>query len=205
MSIKGSLLLPVVFVSLFSSLPLQTVSAQDKLLGELYLFGGNFCPRNSSEAAGQLLAISSNTALFSIFGTIYGGDGRTTFGLPDLRGRAPIGQGTGPALANYQQGASGGAENIQLSVQNMPAHSHSVVATNTIADKTGPGGKYLAAKPLGDPLTMYTKEPLTTENTRIMGSQMISNSGASLPLLQRSPYLTLRWCVVTAGIFPSRN
>ncbi len=113
-------------------------------IGELMLFGGNFCPRGWTNADGQLLAISANSALFSLYGTTYGGDGRTTFGLPDLRGRAAIHTGQGPGLANYAQGQKGGTENLTVQTTNMPSHNHNVQATNAIANKNGPGTDFLA-------------------------------------------------------------
>ena len=108
--------------------------AQDRYLGEIFMFGGNFCPRNTLPAEGQLLAIARNTALFSLFGTYYGGDGRTTFALPDLRGRAPAGQGQGPGLRNRGQGEKYGADSaVYGSEKATPDADAPVVGTPTIA------------------------------------------------------------------------
>jgi len=98
--------------------------AQEKYLGEIMLVGYNFCPGSTTEANGQLIAISQNSALFSLYGTTYGGDGQTTFALPDLRGRVPVQTGQGPGLSNYPLGAAGGTESRALSVAQMPAHAH---------------------------------------------------------------------------------
>lgn len=108
----------------------STASAQECFLGEVKMFAGNFAPRNYALAQGQLLPINGNEALFSIIGTIYGGDGRTTFALPDLRGRAPIGAGQGPGLSNRQLGQRVGEEDHSLTVGEMPAHAHTAVATD---------------------------------------------------------------------------
>ena len=186
---------------LTAALP-RTASAQssDQFLGQLALVGFNFCPRNWAEADGQLLAISQYTALFSLFGTMYGGDGRTSFGLPDLRGRAPIHEGNGAGLQTYQQGQRGGTESLTVTENSMPMHNHDVNATNVLADKPGPGGKLLAA----DSLT-YTEPPVPEANERVMDPSMIGFTGNGQPIQKRSPYLTMKWCVSLLGIYPSRN
>ena len=110
------------------------------LLGEVLMFGGNFAPRSWAFCDGQLLSIASNTALFSIFGTTYGGDGRTTFGLPDLRGRAAIHEGQGAGLSNYVLGQKGGTENVTLNVNQLPSHTHTLPPSTNLEDDTGPTG-----------------------------------------------------------------
>ncbi|NEU33727.1 phage tail protein, partial [bacterium LRH843] len=112
------------------------------------------CPRNWAAADGQLLAISSNTALFSLIGTIYGGDGRTTFALPDLRGRSMVHEGTGPGLSNIRLGQRGGVESHTMSVTEMPSHNHMVNANNGangFADRLGPGNDFLGSPSYNDP------------------------------------------------------
>lgn len=173
-------------------------AGSDTFLGEMMLVGYTFCPRNYAEANGQLLAISSNTALFSLLGTNYGGNGQTTFGLPDLRGRAPINQGQGPGLSPYVLGQWGGQESFTLLVSQMPMHNHLVNATNTTADKTGPGGKFLALASGG--VSIYHEGPAN----KVMDPAMITLTGGSQPVGHRGPYLTMRWCIATSGIFPSR-
>src|SRR5213083_190033 len=103
--------------------------AQDPILGCIFMFAGNFAPRGYALCQGQLLSIAQNTALFSILGTTYGGNGQTTFGLPDLRGRAPVGQGQAPGLNNVQLGESGGIQSASLTINNMPAHNHAVTVS----------------------------------------------------------------------------
>jgi microcystin-dependent protein len=106
----------------------NTANAQEPFIGEIKMFGGNFAPRGFAFCDGQLLSISQNTALFAILGTTYGGDGRTTFGLPDLRGRVPVHAGTGPGLSSYRIGQKGGTETTTITVANLPAHSHPYAA-----------------------------------------------------------------------------
>ncbi|KRS10186.1 hypothetical protein XM53_22310, partial [Roseovarius atlanticus] len=113
----------------------------DPFIGQIVLFGGNFAPRNWAFCDGQLVAISQNSALFSILGTTYGGDGRTTFGLPDLRGRVPIGPRQGPGLTFYREGQKGGAEDVTLTQAEMPSHSHAtnVQTTANMLAESRPG------------------------------------------------------------------
>ncbi|QEQ97176.1 phage tail protein [Neptunomonas concharum] len=189
-------------LSLAAILPNPASAASDPLLGEVMLVGFNFCPRGWMEAAGQLLPISQNTALFSLYGTIYGGDGRTTFALPDLRGRAPIGAGSGPGLSTYNQGIRGGTEEFTLLVQNMPEHNHSIMATSAQVTKGGPAGKLLAADNHTNKYTIYNggSTPLSA-----MDSRMVTNTGGSQAVSKRSPYLAMKWCVATQGVYPSRS
>lgn len=187
-------------LSLSISAPQPAAAQAEPLLGQLMLVGFNFCPRGWSAAEGQLLPISQYTALFSLFGTTYGGDGRTTFALPDLRGRAPISDGTGPGLAAHSFGEKGGSENLTLTVANMPAHKHGVQATNADADKPGPGDKYLAAS-FPDNFPKYQAGP----PNKTMGSEMITETGGGQAINKRSPYLAMKWCVALTGVFPSRN
>ncbi|MGV6812978.1 MAG: phage tail protein [Brevirhabdus sp.] len=173
-------------------------------IGEIKAFGTTFCPRGWTEANGALLAISQNSALFSLYGTTYGGDGRTTFGLPDLRGRAPIGQGQGPALQSYTLGSRGGAESFTLTAAEMPSHNHLVNVTNQSGDRGGPAGDFLAVPfllPTSSRLKLFHNGPAN----KTMDPAMIGNTGGGQAVNKRSPYLTMRWCVAVQGIFPSRN
>jgi microcystin-dependent protein len=131
--------------SLVHSAPAQ--AAVDPFLGEVMLVGYNFCPRGWASTEGQLLAISQNSALFSLLGTIYGGDGRTTFALPDLRSRVPLGQGTGSGLSTVNIGQKGGAEAITQSAGQMPSHTHTSTAVSTLNASAAPGDN---ASPIGN-------------------------------------------------------
>ncbi|WP_206169882.1 tail fiber protein [Sphingorhabdus sp. YGSMI21] len=175
----------------------------DPLLGQMMLFGGTFCPRGWGEAKGTLLPISQYSALFSLLGTMYGGDGRTTFGLPDLRGRAPISLGQGPGLPAYpQQGARGGSTQFSLTIATMPSHNHvgMMRASNLPGDTANPNDNSLATT--GSATIYHTGAPAVNMDT---GTVVISNTGGSVPVNKVSPYLVMRWCVAMQGVFPSRN
>jgi microcystin-dependent protein len=167
----------------------------EPFLGELRLFPYNFAPRGWAFCQGQIMSIAQNTALFSLLGTTYGGNGQTTFGLPDLRGRAAVSSGQGPGLSPYTLGQQGGTESATLSQNNMPGHAHSVGATMVTAGDNKPAGNYLA---VGG--SYVNTAPNTT-----MGPQMIGPTGGSQPFSLLDPYLALNYCIALNGIFPSRN
>lgn len=187
-------------------------------LGEIVMFGGNFAPRGWAFCEGQLLPISQNQALFSILGTIYGGDGRTTFALPDLRGRVPIGPGTGPGLPTYRQGARGGQYEVTLNTNQIPAHSHtqlsgSVSGTIKIGANTEAGTSSEAAdQTFGDAQAggVYNNQaadeflgaPVTHNLTP---SVQLANTGGSQPHNNMQPYLACYYIIALQGTFPSRS
>lgn len=175
----------------------------DPYLGDIMIVGFNFCPRGWAEAAGQLLPINQNQALYSLLGTQFGGDGVTTFALPDLRGRVTMGTGSGPGLTVRQIGARGGSETQTMTQATMPAHSHIVNANNADGDKPGPGGKLLAAAPTGGTgnETIYSQAaPNVTMNPSMIGA-----NGAGASFSTQDPTLGLHHCISTQGLFPSRN
>jgi microcystin-dependent protein len=183
----------------------NSASAQDEpFYGTLMNVGFNFCPRTWLPAQGQLLSIASNQALYSLLGTMYGGDGRTTFGLPDLRTRRPIGVGNSPGLSNVTQGQRGGEEGLTIFPHQLPSHNHMVNATNETANKNGPGTDFLSVPTLPD-LDIYHEGPSSPASARQMDPGMISNTGSQQQLGKVSPYLAINWCIATIGIFPSRN
>jgi microcystin-dependent protein len=150
-----------------------------------------------------MLAISQNTALFSILGTQFGGNGTTTFGLPDLRGRVALNQGQGPGLSNYVVGQQQGTENVTLNTTQMPAHNHQVNASTNSADQPSPAGA-IPASPLdsqGANSTGYTKSAANTT----MAPNMIGNSGGNQPFSIIQPVLAVTFIIALQGIFPSRN
>jgi microcystin-dependent protein len=172
----------------------------EAFLGELRLFGFNFNPRGWAKCDGQILSISQNTALFALLGTTYGGNGQTTFALPDLRGRANLHQGQGQGLTPRTMGEVSGTENVTLVSTQMPAHNHpaSVVAASTATSKN-PNNALPAFTAAG---TSYgTAADLT------MASNMVNVgvAGGSQPHPNMQPYLVLNWCICLEGIFPSRN
>ncbi|MDN3202503.1 phage tail protein [Algoriphagus sediminis] len=177
-------------------------------IGEIRLFGGNFPPRNWADCSGQLLPISQNTALFSILGTIYGGDGRTTFALPDLRGRVSIGEGNGPGLADFRLGSRAGAEQVQLNITNLPSHNHTMKVSSSAGDSSDPSGRYVAkaqtevergATPV--PVDAYGN----VANQTPMAANSVGNTGGGQPFSVKNPYLGLRYIICLFGIFPSRS
>lgn len=175
-----------------------TAAAQECFIGEIKYFAGNFAPRGYAAANGQLLAISQHSALFSILGTNFGGDGRTTFGLPDLRGRAPIGVGQGPGLSNFTTGAKGGTETTTLSTSNLPAHSHNLNASTAGAASGDPGANVLANS--GRDSIYGPANALAS-----MAGNAIGNSGSGQAFNHRDPFLAVTPIICLNGIYPSRN
>jgi microcystin-dependent protein len=192
-------LLISVCMSLFFT---NDVKAQtgEEFLGEIRMFAGNFAPRNWAECNGQLLPINQLQALYSIIGTTYGGDGITTFALPDLRGRAPIHAGNGPGLTSRPQGSTGGTENIYLTVQNLPAHNHLITAnaSTDVGTTNIPTANYPANTSVLD------KEYATSSNTT-MGISTTGNTGNYTPFSNAQPYGVVRYIICLQGVFPSQN
>lgn len=194
---KKTLTILCVLLCLFFS---NTGNAQDQILGEIRMFAGNFAPRGWALCNGQLLPIASNEALFSIIGTTYGGDGRTTFALPDLRGRVPMhyGQGTGSSHY-YRPGDSGGTATNTLTISNLPAHNHSVNAVTEAGNSASPTGNFPAGTKLLDPEYSTGGTPTT------MHAGMIGTAGGNQPVNNMQPYQTVTFIIATVGIYPSRS
>jgi microcystin-dependent protein len=174
--------------------------AQDPFLGEIRCFGFNFAPRGWALLDGQLLPINQNQALFALLGTQYGGDGRTTFALPDMRGRSLVHFGQGPGLSQISQGERAGAETQTLSIAQLPPHTHQVAPLGSQNDATAvsPQDKVAASKAR---TTLYA-EP---SNLVAMAATTSSAAGAGQPLATRSPYVAVNCSMALQGIFPSRN
>lgn len=170
----------------------------EPFVGELALFGFNFAPMGWAQCNGQLLAIAQNTALFSLIGTYYGGNGTTTFGLPDLRGRFPTHMGQGAGLGNRTLGERSGAEYVTLLPTEMPSHSHAVMALAGNGTSDVPTGMYPARDPSGSPA--YGASANTT-----LASATIQAAGGGQPHDNMPPYLVLNWCIALQGIFPPRS
>lgn len=168
----------------------------DPFIGELRLFGFNFAPRGWALCQGQLLAIAQYTALFSLLGTMYGGNGQTNFALPDLRGRVPLSFGQGPGLSAYDQGQVGGTEQVTLTAAQLPPHNHTVGASSAATSKN-PAGSFPAYN--ADSSNYGSTADLT------MNPAMVGGGGSSQPIGTASPYLVLNWCIALEGIFPARN
>src|SRR5437763_6086070 len=169
-------------------------------IGQIVLFAGNFAPRGWALCHGQLLAISQNTALFSILGTTYGGNGQTTFALPDFRGRVPVGPGQGPGLSDYDLGEQTGTEAVTLLVAEIPSHNHQANCTNNTADEASPGGHIWATDASGVTGEYSTGSPSTT-----MGAAAIAPTGGNQPHTNIQPVLCVNFIIALEGIFPSRN
>jgi microcystin-dependent protein len=167
-------------------------------LGEIRIFAFNFAPKGWAMCNGQLLSIQSNTALFSLIGTYYGGNGTTTFALPNLQSRIPIHQGQGQGLSPYNIGQTGGTETVTLTLQQMPQHNHNMNVFNGPAATNRSGNAYLADSSSGNVYT--TGNPNATLNTAA-----ITFSGNSQPHNNIQPYLVLTFCIATGGIYPPRN
>jgi microcystin-dependent protein len=183
-----------------SEIDFSSLDGPDPFVGEVAIFPYNFAPRGWAKCDGQLLPISQNEALFSLIGTIYGGDGRTTFGLPDLRGRTVIEYGQGPGLQNYTLGSKGGVENSILNVQNLAAHSHSgtIKAKNGPGDETNPKGGFLATA-----ATDFYAEISNVDMAN--NSVQTNNTGNNTSFTNMQPYQTLGYYIALVGVYPSRN
>lgn len=170
----------------------------EPFVGEIRMFAGNFAPRGWAFCDGQLLAVSQNDALFSLLGTIYGGDGRTTFGLPDMRGRIPLQQGTGPGLSPRRLGSKDGSEKETLTVNQLASHSHDFNTNTQPASEPGPQDRVLAE---GVNIRPYRAE---TQNSS-MAPNMIVDTGGSQPHTNLMPTLCVNFIIALFGIYPSRH
>lgn len=189
----------------------------DTFLGMLALMGFDFEPRGWAFCNGQILSIAQNTALFSLLGVTFGGNGQTTFALPDLRGRTAIGQGQGPGLSNYTMGQSGGFETVTLTAAQIPAHIHgasgltvSMSAATNAGTQSVPGtdsANALGASvdPTGRPLNLYVNASpsVNLQGTGISGNT--ASTGGNQPHENRMPYLAVNYVIALQGIFPSRQ
>ena len=170
-------------------------------LGYVTYFAFSFAPVGWLQCNGQILPISTNTALFALLSNSYGGDGQTTFGLPDLRGRSITGWGTFQGVPNVL-GAKSGVENVTLTTANLPAHMHTTSVTISVANNPGTDNSVIGNY-LGTGVNMYATT--ATPNAKYGGNITVAVSGASQPFPILNPYLVLNACICTSGIFPSRN
>ncbi len=174
----------------------------DVYLGMIGLFGFNFAPRGWMLCEGQILSIAQNTALFSLLGTTYGGNGVTTFALPDLRGRVPNGQGQGPGLSSYQMGQASGTEHVTLIQTQMPQHNHSLNVSSSPATSNNPAGSVLAVSADANEGVVNTYGTVINATA---SPQAIGIAGGNQPHENMQPYLTMNYSIAVQGIFPSRN
>ncbi len=172
----------------------------DPFIGEIRLFGFNFAPRGWAQCNGQLLSISQNTALFSILGVTYGGDGRTTFGLPNLQGRSALSFGQGPGLSSRMLGQSGGEPAVTLINSEMPQHTHPAAASTNLGDQTTPANNVWATGAGGRGQNFYASGADVA-----MSGQAVGPAGGSQPHNNMPPYLALNFCICLEGVYPPRS
>ena len=188
-------------IGLFAILSMGKANAQqvETFLGEIRMFAGNFAPTGWAFCQGQLLPIAQNQALFSLLGTTYGGDGRTTFALPDLRGRVPVGFGQGPGLSNRVIGEKFGSELVTLNINQMPLHNHTVNAVTT------EGNQNLPTNSLPANTKALDKEYSDANANTTMKATMVNPTGGNQPFGVTQPSLGVNFIIALQGIFPSRN
>jgi microcystin-dependent protein len=171
----------------------------DPFVGEIRMFAGNFAPTGWALCNGQLLPISQNTALFSLLGTYYGGDGRTTFGLPNLQGSFPIAQGQGPGLSPYQPGESVGSAGVSLLISEVPQHTHQLMAA--LSPTSGTADATVALSPVAGGAPIYH----ANTHPRALAPQSLAAAGGGQSHENRQPYLALTFIIALQGIYPPRN
>jgi microcystin-dependent protein len=181
---------------LMSAVPVRAQA--DPFIGEIEIVGFNFAPVGWATCDGQIQSIAQNTALFSLLGTTYGGDGVQTFALPDLRGRIAIGQGQGPGLAAHVVGERGGEEQVTLNLSQLPVHNHAAMGSSAPASALGPGGSEWATTTV----FLYSS---TGSGLVAMNSGAIGAVGGGQPFDKRPPYLVMNFIIALNGIFPSRD
>ncbi len=171
----------------------------DQFVAEIRIFPFNFPPTGWAFCNGQLMPISQNTALFSLLGTFYGGDGKSTFALPNLQGSAPMHQGQGQGLSERFLGEQSGSESVTLIQTEIPAHTHGLNAVGAIADAKGPSGNCFAVSQNGNIYTAGPSPQVTMQPTAL------ASAGGTLPHNNMMPYLTVNFCIAMQGIFPPRG
>ena len=172
-------------------------------IGQIQPFGFNFAPRNWAQCNGQIMSIAQNNALFSLLGTTYGGDGQTTFALPNLQSRVPMHSGTF-AGTSYAQGTMAGEEQVTVNLTGLPAHTHTFLGSSANADSLPPADGAVLAKSAGGggtPDFFYGPDAAPQP----LSAASIAPAGGNLPHSNLQPYLTINWCICLFGIFPSRN
>jgi len=169
----------------------------DPFVAEIRIFPFNFAPKGWAFCDGQLLPISQNTALFSLLGVTYGGDGKSTFALPDLQGNAPMHPNQGPGLSDHILGEEGGSETVTLLESEIPAHVHTMMASTQLGLENNPTNQNVAA---GDGINLFAG----ANNLAVMSPSFLSPSGGSQPHNNMMPYLTLSFCIALQGVFPPR-
>lgn len=173
----------------------------ESFLGEIRMFAGNFAPRNWAYCDGQLMSIAQHDALYSLLGTVYGGDGRSTFGMPDLRGRAPIHQGAGVGLTRRDMGGRFGTEYVSLTATEMPQHNHPMQASLDSAEVSSPENAVIASQKGED--TLFG--PGVVDRMTELSPDAVGYAGESVPHENMMPYLALNFIICLQGTYPQRS
>lgn len=180
----------------------------DNMLGEIRAFAGNYAPEGWAICNGSLLPISGNETLYSLLGTIYGGDGSTNFGLPDLRGRMVVNQGQGTGLSQRALGSSGGTETVTLIASQLPSHNHQVMASSAAANTLAPNGALLAAPQdtttTSNSILFYLPNTYAQKTIAALDPSTVGSTGGNLPHENRMPYVPISYIIALTGIYPSR-
>ena len=171
----------------------------DPFVAEIRIFPFNFAPKGWAFCDGQILPLSQNTALFSLLGTTYGGDGKSNFALPDMQGNAPMHPGQGPGLSLHDLGETGGSETVSLLESEIPAHSHTLRAANTLGDSPVPTANSLART------TSFSFQQNVNANLVAMAPEALPPAGGDQPHNNMQPYLTLNFCIALQGVYPPRT
>ncbi len=176
-------------------------------IGEIKMFAGTFAPRGYVFCNGSLLSIAAYTALFALLGTTYGGNGQTTFAVPDLRGRLPLHQGQGAGLSNRVIGEAAGSETVTLNATQIPVHNHALAATTNAGTSPSPSASVVLARPVDSLATpvLYTVPGTQTITQQAMASTAIAAAGSSQPHTNMMPTQAINFIIAVEGIFPSRN
>lgn len=179
----------------------------EPFIGQLMLVGFNFAPRGWARCDGQLLAISQNSALFSLLGTTYGGDGRSSFGLPDLRGRMPISVGQGPGLPSYSWGQRAGQYQKTLLITELPSHNHTLAVSSADATQTAAtAGASIATPGMAQGRTFVPGNGFNTATPNtVLNNATVGNAGGNQSFSIQNPYIAMYWVIALQGIYPSRN
>lgn len=200
----GVLTLANLFVS-------NTALADAPFIGEIRQFGTNFCPRGWMGTNGQLLPLAQYTALFSILGTNYGGDGRSNFGIPNIQGRTVKGVGYGPGLSAIREGQVGGAEDFSLSVAQLPQHTHSASTTSRLnvsladGDNPAPDGALLSDDGRDRIYNLDQSAGVQLDAKTATSQTVVEPTGSALPISRQQPSLSMRYCIAVDGIYPGRS
>lgn len=197
---KKLLISAIAGASALALAPAASAQTGDQFLGQLKSFGFNFCPAQWARADGAILSIAQNTALYSLYGTTFGGNGTSTFALPNLNQRMAMGRGAGPGLTNRAEGTAVGSPTVTLTIANLPNHTHNFMASaDPQAQNTPENGSFPT---YGATVRAYAAQGSSDVS---MNSQTIASEGGSQPMPIQQPVLAVTWCVAMTGVYPSRS